>query len=377
MEELKEYELFLNSLIPGIKVTLSASTESVDFLDTTVYKDTTSIDSDTLLTRVFFKDTDTHQLLHTRSYHPKHTTKGILKSQLLRFKRISSNYTDYNNVCNILFKVLSTRGYAKSLLRKAKRDVWQLDESINIDNDSKKQMLPIVILYNNINTNLASQWKSILMRHDKFKEFKLITAYCNSENLRKHLICSSITRPITMEPAVATRDNISGSYRCTSNRCKACSYIIESNTFKSSKNNRSFAIKYKLGCKSSNIIYLIICKKCNLQYVGETGRPFSERINNHLSCIRTKKMSSPIGLHFNHADHTIHDFSIMAIEQFRNNQHCTKERQSKEKTWQNILQTAHPFGLNKCNTDEYRYYFPLVRVMWIYIYIYVCVRQSV
>jgi len=38
----------------------------------------------------FFKPTDTHQLLHGSSYHPKHTTKGILKSQILRFKRISS-----------------------------------------------------------------------------------------------------------------------------------------------------------------------------------------------------------------------------------------------------------------------------------------------
>ena len=56
---------------------------------------------DILQTRVFFKETDTHQLLHKNSYHPKHTTRGILKSQLLRFKRISSNHDDYNNACNI------------------------------------------------------------------------------------------------------------------------------------------------------------------------------------------------------------------------------------------------------------------------------------
>ena len=84
---------------------------------------------------------------------------------------------------------------------------------------------------------------------------------------------------------------------------------------------------------------------------GETGRPFADRINNHLSCIRTFKTSSPIGLHFNHAQHSIQDFSIMAIEQFRDHPNCTKERQSKEKTWQNILQTAHPLGLN--NLKEY------------------------
>jgi len=98
-EELQEFETYLNSLISGIKITLNYSYESVDFLDTTIYKtpDPSSDDHDTLCTRVFFKQTDTHQLLHKNSFHPRHTFTGVLKAQLLRFKRISTSFSDYNN----------------------------------------------------------------------------------------------------------------------------------------------------------------------------------------------------------------------------------------------------------------------------------------
>jgi len=36
--ELKEFEKYLNSLIDGIKITFNFSADSVDFLDTTIYK---------------------------------------------------------------------------------------------------------------------------------------------------------------------------------------------------------------------------------------------------------------------------------------------------------------------------------------------------
>jgi len=83
--ELLEYETFLNSLIPDIKITFEYSTVSGNFLDTTIYKQLMNDDKTmcTLQSRVYFKPTDTHQLLHKDSFHPKHTTKGILKSQLI------------------------------------------------------------------------------------------------------------------------------------------------------------------------------------------------------------------------------------------------------------------------------------------------------
>ena len=58
IESLKEYEKFLNSLIPDIKIKLEFSPKEINFLDTTIY-----ISENKLLTKIYFKDTDTHQVL--------------------------------------------------------------------------------------------------------------------------------------------------------------------------------------------------------------------------------------------------------------------------------------------------------------------------
>jgi len=118
-KELQEYEQYLNTLMPGIKITLIVRDSVIEFLDTIIYKVPTSPGLCVLRTRVYFKPTDTHQLLHGSSFHPRHTPKGILKSQLIqliRFKRISSTKIDYNNACTTLCQTLKNRGTAAAFL---------------------------------------------------------------------------------------------------------------------------------------------------------------------------------------------------------------------------------------------------------------------
>jgi hypothetical protein len=141
-EQLKDYENYLNSLIDGITVTLCSSEVSVDFLDTTVYKYDDN-GTEVLHTKVFFKATDTHQLLDKSSFHPRHVAKGVLKSQVLRFKRISTSYADYCNTCNILFRSLALRNYSKRMMRKMKTDIWN-------SNDGQLARLPSVTSSNPI-----------------------------------------------------------------------------------------------------------------------------------------------------------------------------------------------------------------------------------
>lgn len=57
-------------------------------------------------TRVYFKPTDTHALLHKTSHHPKHTYRGIIKSQLIRFNRICARHEDVEVATGTLFKDL-------------------------------------------------------------------------------------------------------------------------------------------------------------------------------------------------------------------------------------------------------------------------------
>ena len=53
------------------------------------------------------------------------------------------------------------------------------------------------------------------------------------------------------------------------------------------KLNKSF------NCNTENIIYLIECDKCKMRYIGETERSLSERIGEHKTYIRTKKLNQP------------------------------------------------------------------------------------
>ena len=62
------------------------------------------------------------------------------------------------------------------------------------------------------------------------------------------------------------------------------------------------------------------------------------------------KKQTPIGLHFNLADHSLKHLAIMGIEQLNSNSNTCSARRNKETTWQTILQTNHPFGINNLNT---------------------------
>ena len=62
---------------------------------------------------------------------------------------------------------------------------------------------------------------------------------------------------------------------------------VNSNTFSSAQTGKTyFATKNKqrFSCNSTNVVYLVHCKKCNLQYVGSTTTEFkvSTGTTNHL-----------------------------------------------------------------------------------------------
>ena len=137
----KEFWDFFNTLNdhhPTIKLKASLHKQQVDFLDVTVYKGKEFQNNKILDTKVYFKPTDAHQLLHKKSFHPKHTFKGIIKSQIIRFKRICNNTNDFEDACGTLFKSLKNRGYSSRFLRYIKsQTLKEIDATYNTDNGSK------------------------------------------------------------------------------------------------------------------------------------------------------------------------------------------------------------------------------------------------
>lgn len=128
----------LNSICHNIKITPLIDNSEVVFLDLVIFKNKLNNISCTLLTKTYFKPTDTHQLLHHSSYHPKHTFNGIIKSQIIRFYRNSSKLSDFEHSCKILFAALCSRGYNKRKLRSIKLNTLKYLNPQNSTNFSGK-----------------------------------------------------------------------------------------------------------------------------------------------------------------------------------------------------------------------------------------------
>ena len=109
-QDFDQFFKILNTHHPNIKLKPTIHDNSIDFLDVTVFKGQRFQTHKKLDTKVYFKPTDTHELLHRSSYHPKHTFRGIVKSQIERFHRICNNKHDFDEACTILFSALKYRG---------------------------------------------------------------------------------------------------------------------------------------------------------------------------------------------------------------------------------------------------------------------------
>jgi len=125
----------------------------------------------------------------------------------------------------------------------------------------------------------------------------------------------------------------------------------------------------KLNCHSANLVYLITCNNCALQYVGETVTSLSERIAHHYQSIRDLAIGVVHGCkklpeHFNNG--TCKDFTVRILEKLGGNGRVGPKmrdlqdgdskrlRLSRENHWMLKLRTVYPFGMNEKVGDEWK-----------------------
>ena len=73
--------------------------------------------------------------------------------------------------------------------------------------------------------------------------------------------------------------------KCNKPRCKTCAFFLENKNIQSNVTHKSYTLinpsGENLNCQSQNVIYLMTCNNCNIQYVRETTTPLNERMNRH------------------------------------------------------------------------------------------------
>ena len=151
--------------------------------------------------------------------------------------------------------------------------------------------------------------------------------------------------------------------KCGVRRCGTCPFVDNSNYFFSNSTNIRYhpntaGLAY-LNCKTENVVYLISCKICNFQYIGETKNSIQKRFSGHKSSIRKGDSNQLIHRHFQEDCHGLTNCSIFPIEKINatglnqlnhifidQERALTRLRMDREKYWISTLQTAYPFGLN-------------------------------
>ena len=160
---------------------------------------------------------------------------------------------------------------------------------------------------------------------------------------------------------------------CNHKQCKLCPSYKNNHTFTSSNTGRTFHVQsdINLNCDTQNVIYLITCNYCKLQYVGETSKKLKVRFNNHRSSAKAENSTKLLYEHFKNYPCSGYGYNVQIIQKIEGSGHLdngkidpsiTQTRLHAEETWISRLQTIFPYGLNDRyknkdfrNRNEYEY----------------------
>ncbi|CAG2235798.1 KIF2_24 [Mytilus edulis] len=307
-KDLDSFISALNQFHPSIKFTSHISAEKVDFLDTTVVNN-----QGKLHTTLYTKPTDAHLVLHYNSCHPKHQKESIPFSQALRIRRICTEINDFEFHTNLMKKHFLTQGYpcqvVESAIFKAKslnrNDLLKLNET---DQPVKSDIIPLVINYHpkikNLNSTI-NQRKVILKRTPETQTLvtqKLTVSYRRALSIRQILVKTEIV----------CKETHKGSHPCGMN-CYLCKLMKTAESAKSTVNIYQIDIKHEITCNTESVVYLIECKQCKKQYIGQTENSLKERFRGHLQDINTENNTKPVSKHFTLNGHNKHNVTITGI----------------------------------------------------------------
>ena len=203
---------------------------------------------------------------------------------------------------------------------------------------SDSDRIPMVYKFHpsilHVNKQIKREWSSLVANPDNLEIFPKppICAYTQPCNLNKLLVRSKL-------PASPSN----GNQICNKPRCQICKLLVTDNIVKPPGTNITLR-PGKLNCDSENVVYLIMCKKCNKgNYVGETTTKFRYRMNNHKHTINTKQTGFPVANHFSQLGHSINDLKCVLL---KGGLTSLKERRISE--LQFIFQlNSHNTGLNR------------------------------
>ena len=140
--------------------------------------------------------------------------------------------------------------------------------------------------------------------------------------------------------------------------CKFCRLLNKSGTILCTTTQQEHICMKKISCRSSNLIYAITCKRCKLQYIGQTLKRIRDRFSGHFGDIEHARQEKSIGRHFSKAGHQGADDMIISVLEFikspPRSEQAVSIRNRVERNWTHLFRSLAPRGLNMENPKEYK-----------------------
>ena len=234
---------------------------------------------------------------------------------MLRIKRCCSDNDDVLTISSHVANHFSTRQYPRHIIESATENVHSIHREDVLRPSSKKvfpDRIPLILPFDPsvypMRRIILKHYKALMADQGTEDIFNLlpITSYIRERNLCNHLVRASEPQHIcflTLSLFLVNADIVI-----------SCKFVSNCSGIHEKGPNGSFNVTKTYSCISKNIVYGIICKRCNIIYIGETGCRLADRITEHIRSIRNNFSGFPVAQHFNPPSHcSLNDFSVTGI----------------------------------------------------------------
>ena len=326
-EELENFMEELISFSDHIKFTFESDKENINYLDVNI-----NLSNGHLMTNMHVKPTDRHQYLDYSSPHHNHIKRSVVYSQTLRPRRLCSLESEFLKHCTKMKSWFLKRGYPENMIDEEMKKVKSSEKSSNNSKGSKG--VPFVVIYHpslNCLSRILKENLSILYMNREAKAVfspGLMVSFRSARRISSYLVRAKLY-PLER-------------------RYEVCTNVTETDTFSSTVTGDTFQINHELNCDDKYLIYLLKCKVCNKQYVGETTDAFRLSWNKYKDNERKFQkneccMQQHLYEHFysEGQNRFLGNVSISLID--KTDRFQPKKR---ENYWMRTLKTLAPLGFN-------------------------------
>ena len=351
----------LNNMHPTIKFTMSHTSPykkenllhhcGCDLSDSLAFLDSScQIINKKIIVDLYRKPTDRNQYLLTSSCHPTHVTTNIPFSLALRIVRICTLPKDRDTRLTELRNMLIERDYKPGIIDAAIDRARQIsrNDALKKVQDNKKNKRPVFVITHDprlpsISGIVQKHWRTMVTDphlKEVFPEPPLI-AYKRPQNVREKIIRAKVP---PMAPSRPKR-NLPGMNKC-SKGCPTCDFVKKGKKVTAAATQYTAEITTQVDCQTKNIVYCIGCKKCPVQYIGESDRSLQDRFAEHRGYVSNHHLNKATGQHFNLPGHRVSDMEVTILEKIISKD--PQYRKTKEKIWIERFNTKYN-GLNRKN----------------------------